>query len=163
MRLPNNKLSVISTSLALAGALLCVAPAHAQSMGNANASVQVSAGAASILAAPLVSLAGGGGGPVEASALAGMGSVFVVSGIAQGGQDVVEVILDAASGAGKLSVKLGKSAFETLGVSAGATVRAVAESTGTMLVVSGKVLAFVPNTLGEALLHHERVPGTPAQ
>ncbi|WP_454726922.1 MULTISPECIES: hypothetical protein [Cupriavidus] len=150
-------------ALTLAGAMSCMAAAHAQSTGRADASGQVSAGAASILAAPLVSVVGGGGGPVKASALAGMGSMFVVTGIVQGGQDVVEVILDAASGAGKLSVKLGKSAFETLGVSAGATVRAVAESTGTMLVASGKVLAFIPNTLGEALLHHERVPGAPAQ
>lgn len=149
----------ISACLVMLGASLCVAPASAQSR-NMGGSEQVSVGTLSILAAPVVSVAGstGGAGPVEGSLLAGMGSAFVVSGIAQGGKDTVEVILDSVSTAGKASVKLAKSGFEKLGVSVGATVNAVADSTGTVLVVSGKVLAFIPNTIGEALLYRERVP-----
>ena len=40
---------------------------------------------------------------------------------------------------------------------AGAAVSAVAMSTGHALVVSGQVIAFIPNELGKALLHHSRV------
>ncbi|MDF3836089.1 hypothetical protein P3W85_24505 [Cupriavidus basilensis] len=151
---------MIPAWLVLAGASLCVAPAIAQSTGNMGGSEQVSVGTLSILAAPVASVAGsaGGAGPLQGSALAGFGSVFIVSGIGQGAQDTVELILDAASGAGKVSVKIARSGFEKLGVSVGATVNAVADSTGTLLVASGKVLAFIPNTLGEALLYRERVP-----
>ena len=41
--------------------------------------------------------------------------------------------------------------------SPGTTLDVVATSTGHMLVFSGKVLAFIPNELGKALLHHEKV------
>ncbi|MGO4151780.1 hypothetical protein [Cupriavidus sp. YAF13] len=162
MNFYQGKVSVraISALLVIVCASLCVAPASAQSMANMGGSEQVSVGTLSILAAPVVSVAGstGGAGPVQGSLLAGMGSAFVVSGIAQGGKDTVEVILDSVSTAGKASVKVAKSGFEKLGVSVGATVNAVADSTGTVLVVSGKVLAFIPNSVGEALLYRERVP-----
>lgn len=162
MRCFKGKVSLrgMSALLVLAGALLHLTPAGAQSGATMGGSEQISAGTMSILAAPVVSVAGsaGGAGPVQGSTLAGIGSAFVVSGITQGGQDTVELILDAVSGAGKVSVKVAKSGFEKLGVSVGATVQAVTESTGTLLVASGKVLAFIPNAPDEALLRHERVP-----
>ncbi|VEB39686.1 Uncharacterised protein [Chromobacterium violaceum] len=34
-----------------------------------------------------------------------------------------------------------------------------ATASGTLLVTSGKVLAFIPNKVGEALLEHSRIPG----
>ena len=39
----------------------------------------------------------------------------------------------------------------------GAMVEVVTESSGTILVTSGKVLAFIPNALGEALLSQQRL------
>lgn len=143
---------------------LVITSAYAQSMGNMGGSDKVSVGTMSILAAPSVAVAGSvGGKPLVGSGLAGMGSVLVVSGIAQGAKDTVEVILDASSGTGKVSIKLGRSAFEKVGVSVGTTVQVVAESTGTLLIASGKLLAFIPNTVGEALLYNEQVPGASLQ
>ncbi|BAN27010.1 putative uncharacterized protein (plasmid) [Caballeronia insecticola] len=99
------------------------------------------------------------GEPATGSTFALMGSAFVVTGIAQGLGETVEVVIDAVGQAGKASVKVAKSSFDKLGVSVGTAVQAVKVSTGTVLVASGKVLAFVPNAAGEALLHQERVPG----
>ncbi|AOU92325.1 uncharacterized protein AruCF_1434 [Achromobacter ruhlandii] len=79
--------------------------------------------------------------------------------IAQLSADTTEIILDAVSGAAKLSVHVATSVARGLSISAGTAVQAVAASTGTVLLASGKVLAFIPNTVGQALLHHERVPG----
>jgi hypothetical protein len=45
----------------------------------------------------------------------------------------------------------------------GTTVQVVAESTGTLLIALGKLLAFIPNTVGEALLYNEQVPGANLQ
>ena len=162
IRNPFGKQVVLSI---LISSTLTITSAHAQStttMGNSEA---VAVGTMSILAAPAVSVAGsvGGENPVAGSTLAGMGSAFVVTGIGEGAKDSVEVILDASSGAGKVSINLARASFEKLGISVGTTVRAVAESTGTLLIASGKLLAFIPNKVGEALLYNARVPGTEAQ
>ncbi len=154
MSLRKNLISGMKTLAILAGITMYAGAAYSQST-HGGASEQISIGVASIVTAPSGSIAKG---PVTASALASMGSTLVVSGIVQGSGEMVSVILDAVGNAGKLSVQISKSAFEKLGVSVGATVNAVTQSTGVVLVASGKVLAFIPNTLGEALLHHERVP-----
>jgi hypothetical protein len=136
--------------------------ANAQSTGRA--SEQVSVGTMSILVSPTWSIQGSAdGNPLAGSALAGTGSVYVIGGIINGAKDSVEIILDATSGAGKVSVTLGRSAFEKAGISVGTTVQAVAESTGTLLIASGKLLAFIPNSVGEALLYNSRVAGANAQ
>lgn len=162
-----NKLTTINHLLRNTSALtffafscLAMTCAYGQSTGTTGASQQMSVGTVSILAAPVLSVVGSTGGePSVGSTLAGMGSVMVVSGIAQAASDSVDVILDASSGAGKASVRLGRSAFEKLGVSVGTTVQVVAESTGVFLIASGKLLAFIPNTVGESLLFNQRVPG----
>lgn len=138
--------------------------ANAQSNPSVHGSEAISVGTLSILAAPVASVAGsaGKGGPAAGVALASIGGFYVISGIVDVGGDSVEVMLNAVKGAGKLSAKVAKSAPNTVGASVGASVEVSAVATGTLLVTSGKVLAFIPNTVGEALLHHSRVPGEPA-
>ncbi|WP_241132971.1 hypothetical protein [Achromobacter insuavis] len=139
---------------------MSAAVAHAQSVGSQNASQNLSLGTVSILASPAASAVGSADGDASLGAtLAVTGTSFVVTGIAQLSADTTEIILDAASGAAKLSVHVATSVVRGLSISTGATVQAVAVSTGTVLLASGKVLAFIPNTLGQTLLHHERVPG----
>lgn len=155
--IPLSRLGAPMLGLAL---LMGATVAHPQSVGSQGASQKVSVGTASILASPAASVGGSADGEASLGAtLAVTGSSFVVSGIAQLSADTTEIILDAASGAGKVSVHVATSAVRGLGISTGAAVQAVAASTGTVLLASGKVLAFIPNTLGQALLHHERVPG----
>lgn len=134
--------------------------AHAQSVGSQGGSQKVSLGTVSILASPAASASGSADGDASLGALVAVtGSSFVVTGVAQLSADTTELILESASGAAKVSVHVAASAVRGLGVSTGTAVQAVAASTGTVLVAAGKVLAFIPNTVGEALLHHERVPG----
>ena len=160
MNLRKNMISGMKTLVILAGAALYAGAVYSQSI--TDPSDRAVAGIVSVLTSP-----SGGfekGGPITASALASMGSTFIVSSvIVQGSEEVVSVILNAAGNAGKLSVQISKAAFQKLGVSAGATVNAVTQSTGVALVASGKVLAFIPNTVGQALLHHEGVPDASAE
>jgi len=160
MSLRKNLISGMKTLAIVTGIAMYAGAAYSQST-NTTPSEQVSMGVVSVLTSPSGSVEKGG--PITASAMAGMGSAFIVSGVAQGSGEVISVILNAVGNAGKLSVQISKSAFEKLGVSVGATVNAVTQSTGVVLVASGKVLAFIPNTVGEALLHRERMPDAPAK
>jgi hypothetical protein len=146
-------------------ALAALAPSAALAQngsGRMNASENISIGTMSVIVAPAGSVVGSlNGGPAEAStglALAGVGSAFIVQGVAQGVGDTVELILAGVGSSAKLSVKLAGKTVSAVGVSVGSTVRVVSETTGTILVASGKVLAFIPNAIGEALLSQNRLP-----
>ena len=60
-----------------------------------------------------------------------------------------------AGALGTEAVLLGAAA-RGLSLAAGTTLEVAALSTGHALVLSGKVLAFIPNEAGKALLHHAR-------
>ncbi len=60
-----------------------------------------------------------------------------------------------ASGA-EASVQVSSKAIEGSAVLAGAVLQTSLSATGTLLIASGKVLMFVPNETGKALLHHSR-------
>lgn len=89
------------------------------------------------------------------SMLAASGQVVVTS-IKAVGEGSVLVLKSAANGA-QASIKLSGKAAEGLSVATGTVVSVVAVSTGHVLVFSGKALAFIPNEIGQALLHHSRV------
>lgn len=70
---------------------------------------------------------------------------------------------DAESKAGKtasqtarVSILLIGGGLSKTGLAVGQSVKAVAQSTGTVLMTSAQVLAFIPNELGKALLHHSQ-------
>ena len=93
----------------------------------------------------------------SAAILGGAGSLMVAA-VEPMGESVV-VTLRTASDAGTVSIEMSAAAARGLTLSAGTTVSAVAESTGYLLIVAGKVLAFVPNEIGRGLLHHSRTNG----
>ena len=82
------------------------------------------------------------------------GSVVVESVQAVG--DGIEVVLEGAGQASRATVHLSDEAARGLSISAGTMLQIVAMSAGQALVLSGKVLAFIPNEVGQALLHHAR-------
>jgi hypothetical protein len=103
-------------------------------------------------------------GDVSATVVAGSvlsvavtGSVVVAS-VKEIG-DGIELLLEGASDASTATVRLSGKAAKGLSVAAGTVVQVTAVSTGHLLVASGKVLAFIPNEAGKALLHHSRVGG----
>ncbi|HXA48350.1 MAG TPA: hypothetical protein VNW52_12020 [Burkholderiaceae bacterium] len=150
---------VLLPLLFVAAGFCCTVDAVAGESENLGGSEKVSIGTMSILVAPAVSVGGSADGqPVAGASVAAAGSAFIVTGVAQGAGNSVEVMLEAVGAAGKLSVQLSKSAVQTLALSVGTTVRVISETTGTILVASGKVIAFIPNELGQALLSQARLP-----
>jgi hypothetical protein len=150
--------TIAGAALALAMVAVNAADGGSQAM---NASEKISIGTMSVIAAPVVSVAGsakGDSGLAEGSIAVVAGGAYVVSGIVQGVAGGVEILLSSVGSAAKLSVKISGKAVDAIGLSVGATVQVLSETTGTLLVASGKVVAFIPNALGEALLSQKRLP-----
>ena len=89
------------------------------------------------------------------SMLVASGQVVVAS-VETVGEGIV-IVLKGASEAGGASIQMSGQAARGLSLAAGTVVNVVAMSTGHMLVLSGKAIAFIPNELGKALLHHSKV------
>jgi hypothetical protein len=68
----------------------------------------------------------------------------------------VEVVLESALDASRTTVRLSGKALGGLSLATGAVLEVVTASTGYVLVMSGKTIAFLPNEAGKALLHHAR-------
>lgn len=86
--------------------------------------------------------------------LAAAGSVVVASVRTVG--DGVELVLEGAADASRATVRLSGKAAAGVSLAAGATLEVVSASTGYVLVMAGKALAFLPNEAGRSLLHHSR-------
>lgn len=126
-------------------ASICM-PASARQSGGSNlsrASEALAAGSAVVVGGSMLTI--------------GVGASLVVASVQTVAEGVV-IVFEGASEAGALSLRLSGKAAEAASVVAGSTVQTVALASGTLLVASGKVLAFVPNELGKALLHQARVP-----
>ncbi|WP_300754547.1 hypothetical protein [Janthinobacterium sp.] len=89
------------------------------------------------------------------SMLVASGQVVIAS-VETVGEGIV-IVLKGASDAGGASIQMSAQAAKGLSLAAGTVVNVVALSTGHMLVMSGKAIAFIPNELGKALLHHSQV------
>ena len=89
------------------------------------------------------------------SMLVASGQVVVAS-VETVGEGIV-IVLKGASEAGGASIQMSTQAAKGLSLAAGTVVNVVALSTGHMLVLSGKAIAFIPNELGKTLLHHSKV------
>lgn len=66
-------------------------------------------------------------------------------------------VLERASDGAQASVTLSAQAAGGLSVAAGTAVLVTAVSTGWVLSAAGHALAFIPNQIGAALLHNERL------
>ena len=92
------------------------------------------------------------------SLLAAAGEVVVdtVEDVADGSVLVLKSAAKGASSAATASVKLSRKAAQGLGLAAGTVLDVVAVSTGHVLVLSGKTIAYLPNAAGQAILHHSK-------
>lgn len=68
----------------------------------------------------------------------------------------LEVVLESAFDASRTTVRLSGKALGGLSLATGTVLEVVTASTGYVLVMSGKTIAFLPNEAGKALLHHAR-------
>lgn len=97
----------------------------------------------------------------EISGVVVFGSLVAGSVIVAGAErvsDGVELVVESVGNASRSTVRLSGEAATSLSIAAGTMVDIVAMSTGHALVLSGKVIAFIPNELGKALLRREKVP-----
>ena len=108
--------------------------------------------------------------PSEASAFSVLGSVLVVGGsmqsLASSGEVVVEsvsrmgestvVVLKNLSDGARATVELSGKAAANLSLGVGKAITVTATASGHVLSAAGEIIAFVPNEIGKALLHHSR-------
>lgn len=147
-------------SLCLAGALalsLAASPARAQS----EASLVLSA-------LPVAMVVGAGSAVAGSAAVAGAAvSAVPVAFSVVGASLVVKAVevtasgtlylLERASDGAQASVRIAGNVASGVVMGVGTVVAVSAIGTGLLLLTAGEVLAFIPNELGKALLHNERV------
>jgi hypothetical protein len=134
-------------------ALTCVT-VLSSSAQSVKGSQEISAGGISIAASPLGSIEGG---PLAASTYFVVGATFVVVGIGTAVGNTMQVIVQNTVDGSKAVVQASASVAREIGLSVGSGIKVVAESTGYTLVASGKILAFVPNAVGNALLYQSKL------
>lgn len=127
-------------------ALLALACTATQAAGHGQSEQSALSNASAKLSAVVV------GGSILTVAAAGSVVVASVRTVGDGLEIVLENTLDASRAALRLSGK----AAGGVSLAAGATLEVVSASTGYVLVMAGKALAFIPNAAGKALLHHAR-------
>ncbi|MGE0097871.1 MAG: hypothetical protein AB7S86_05930 [Hydrogenophaga sp.] len=89
-------------------------------------------------------------------ALSVAGSVVVVKAVEVTARGTVYVIERVSDGA-RASVEFGARAASAASVGVGTALTVSVIGTGVLLSAAGEVIAFIPNELGRALLHNERV------
>ena len=124
--------------------VLCGAQAAEQQGSSelSNASELAAEGSALLVYGSLSALAASGGAVVTSVEAAGDASVVVMAG---------------ASDASQATVRLSGRAAREASLVAGRSVTVLAISSGYLLVSAGQLIAFIPNEIGKALLHHSRV------
>ena len=110
---------------------------------------------------PLASVALGAstvaaGAVVLPAAVLSAGSVLLVKTVEVSAQGTVYVLERASDGA-RVSVELLASGAMAASMVTGAVVAVSVIGAGTILSAAGEVIAFIPNALGKALLHNEKV------
>lgn len=144
-------------ALALA-LIVCVAqPARAQS----EASLVLSAlPVASVVGTASAAAGSAAAGAVGLSALpvalAVSGAVLVVKAVEVSATGTV-IVLERASDGARASVALSGQAASALSVGVGSAVAVSVIGAGVVLSAAGELLCFIPNALGRALLHNEKI------
>jgi hypothetical protein len=148
-----------SAALAALGLALALPATHASAQSEASAALSMlpiasvvggasvaGASAGAVLAVPAALSVGGVVLTVAAVESTARGTVYLLTRASDGAQVSVEVAGRAVSGAAR-----------GVAASVGAAVLVTVVSTGVVLSAAGEVLAYVPNALGRALLHNERL------
>jgi hypothetical protein len=140
MKLRQKLLSFILIT-GLSAALNLPQPAHAQS-GLSDASALSALPVAISVAAPVAIFAGGVALTVVSIQASAVGTV---------------IVLERASDGARATLQFSGRAVDSASIAVGAAVAVTAISTGYILSEAGRVLCLVPNELGKALLHNERI------
>jgi hypothetical protein len=88
--------------------------------------------------------------------LSAAGAVFVVKAVEVSALSTVYVLERASDGA-RVSVEVAGRGVANASVAAGTLVAVSVIGAGVILSAAGEAIAFLPNALGRALLHNERL------
>lgn len=137
-------LVAFSTGLAL--------PARAQTEASA-----VSAASALPLASIVAGTEAAAGVSLAApAALSAAGAVLLVKTVEVGALSTTYVLERVSDGA-RVSIEVARRGAASVSLAAGKTVQVSIIGTGVILSAAGEAVAFLPNALGRALLHNERL------
>ncbi len=142
----NERMTMNRLLAALLALAFAVPSAHAIPQSDAS---ELSGGASALMAVGSIVVVGG-----SMSVLAGASNVVVASVEAVG--DGVVVVLKGASDASRTTLRFSTKAAREASLVAGSAVSVTVIASGYLLVAAGKVLAFIPNEAGKALIHHSR-------
>lgn len=81
---------------------------------------------------------------------------FVIESVKASTTGVV-MVLHASGDAASLTLQLSGEVIQHAALASGTLIEISAVSTGHLLIAAGKAIAFIPNELGKALLHHEQI------
>lgn len=131
--------------------------AGASTQVDAQSETSALSGVSALPVASAVVASEAGAAAVEASALlSGAGVQLVVKAVESTARGTVYVLERASDGA-RVSVEIVGKAVGAVSVVAGAVVTTSVIGAGMVLSVAGEAIAFIPNELGRALLHNERL------
>ena len=133
---------------------LATAPAaHAQS----DASLLVSAlPIASVVVGTAVSVGASTAVVALPVALSVDGAKLIVKGVKASAKGTV-LLLESASDGAAASIELSAGALGASAASVGTTILVSVVGAGVLLSAAGEVIAFIPNEIGKALMHNERL------
>lgn len=142
----------LNTWLLTLGLALTVVSAPAQAQSEASAALSL------LPVASVVGTASSAGAAVSTvpAALAISGAVLVVKVVEVSARGTV-YLLERASDGTQVSVEVMGRTAAAVALSVGTAVTVSVIGTGVLLSAAGEVLAFLPNALGRALLHNERL------
>lgn len=142
---------------AVAIAIACTAAAPAPARAQSEASLTLSMlPVASVVGAASVGSTVAGAAVALPAALSVAGAVLTVRAVEASAAGTVYVLERASDGA-RVSVEVTGRAASGIAAGVGTVVACSVIGTGVVLSAAGEVLAFVPNALGRALLHDERL------
>lgn len=137
-----SKVATLALSMALGLLGTLAAGAHAaDSTASARASENLSAASGKIVSG--------------STGVLGASGELIVAGVEQSANGVSIVVKNAAGASGEFVTVLIDGA-QAASVVTGQVLQASATSVGHVLVASGKVIAFIPNEIGQSLIHQSR-------
>lgn len=145
----------VAASLALTGLAGSAVPLQARAQSEASAALSLMP-VASVVGSAAVGGSAVGAAVAIPAALSINGAVLVlVAGEASATGTVY--LLERASDGARASINVSGRAAQGVSAVAGAAVLVSVVATGVVLSVAGEVLAFIPNAIGRALLHNEKL------
>ena len=157
--LKSSIVSIVTTfSIALcAGTITASAGFSSKSYAQSEASVTLSLlPVASVVVTGVGASTAAGASVAAPVILSAVGAVFVVKLVEVTARGTVYVLERASDGA-RVSVEIAAQGVKHTALSAGTAIAVSVIGSGIVLSALGEAIAFIPNELGRALLHNERI------